>query len=442
MKLKIMTFDAINYVKKNAAACISHYQNRDNPEEWIKDAIGVQAFVDVPELEFDDFELLINDDAPSSTEILNIKLLYKNLASLNESFASDERLWAGLAHTVFYDYMLRRWPNNITEKDIINHYFFSTGRPRCYMVNTLARLWWFGRKTMFLDEENPTAILDYIAHDINGYGFTLFGSNWSNSDRSLKLFFQAVFEYTNESGNKVGRALFNDAIQYANCLCGTYILDACSDSFVVNNVKTYLFTRSLEMKAEAEYNKLNNVKTTGVDKLDNVIKALNAIGGHGTSKQIMSAYEDITEKKNSDATKKYIKTSLYINCPDSGSFEPTGKPIFFKIVIGDDHYWKISNEYLIRANMAKRKELMESQIDSLSDMDCIVFNTINTIPNQRFTVADILQYKSAIASVYSDIEDIDAFIMNGLKTLRSKGLLELVDSEKQVLKKSYNIKLN
>lgn len=442
MKLKIMTFDALNYIKKNLTSCLEHYANGDNPEVWLKEAIGTQAFNEVPDLEFDDFSLFINEDSPATTDVPNIKLLYGKLSQLNDSFATDERLWAGLAHTVFYDYMLKRWPGKVDEKSILNHYFFAGSRPRCYMVNSLARLWWIGKKTIDFNQDNPMAILDYIAHDINGYGFTLFGSNWSNSERSLKLFFDAVFSYTDEIGKKVDRELFNDVMQYTNCLCGVYILDACDDAFIRGKIKDYLFSRSEERKQEQIYNQQNNVKTTGVEKLDNIIRALNAIGGHGHFKQILAAYEDITQEKCSHALKEYIKRNLNANCPDVAGFAPPNKPLFYRISLGDEKVWKIANEYLVKRNLQNRKALMEDQINNLTDREMIVFNTVSSINAQRFTAADILQYKSALASVYNGIDDIEKLILEGLRSLRSKGLLELVDAEKQTLKKSYSIRIN
>nr|MCR5522731.1 hypothetical protein [Clostridia bacterium] len=224
MKLKIMTFDAIEYIKKNISELTDHYKNGDNPEEWIKKATGKPAFIEVPELEFDDFDLFISESYPSSTDAMNIKLLYSKFSGLNDSFASDERLWAGLAHTVFYDYMRKRWPKDYNCQAILNHFFFNGGRPRCYMINSIARLWWLGKKTIFLEDDNPNVIIDYISHDINGYAFTLFGSNWSNSERTLKQFFKAVFEFEKESQEKIGRELFNDTLKYTNCLCGIYII--------------------------------------------------------------------------------------------------------------------------------------------------------------------------------------------------------------------------
>lgn len=156
MKLKIMTSEAIAYVKENIDLLTDYYKNGEDPEDWIKAKIKKPAFKQIDALEFDDFKLFLTDDKPSSTDVENIKIFYSNLKDINDSFASDERLWAGLCHTLFYDYMLKRWPDKLTSKDILKHFFFNCGKPRCYMLNTLSKLWWIGRKS-YVEESDGKA---------------------------------------------------------------------------------------------------------------------------------------------------------------------------------------------------------------------------------------------------------------------------------------------
>ena len=107
MKIKIMTAEAVAFVKNNMDSLVCYYKNKENPMVWIKQKIGKDAFVEVPSLDFEECELLISTDVPSANEGANVKLFYLNYMQLNDSFATDERLWAGLAHTVYYEYMLK-----------------------------------------------------------------------------------------------------------------------------------------------------------------------------------------------------------------------------------------------------------------------------------------------------------------------------------------------
>ena len=89
---------------RNIDNLLIHYKNAERPEKWLKEKLGKDPFVVVDALEFDDFELRVSENKPSADDVFNVKLLYSKMKILNDSFASDERLWAGLSHTIFYDY--------------------------------------------------------------------------------------------------------------------------------------------------------------------------------------------------------------------------------------------------------------------------------------------------------------------------------------------------
>lgn len=416
MKIKIMTSDAIAYVKKNMSKLVHYYVNGEDPEIWLKKEMGTKPFVEVPDLEFDDFELQIDSNKPASTDIFNIKLLYTKMKDLNDSFASDERLWAGLCHTVFYDYMQKRWGNNLDETKILNNYFLKA--TRYYLINGVARLWWYGRKTYSERFDNNFAMLDYMANDLNGYGFTLFGSNWSNSDRILSLFFEALFEFKEKTSHKADRNLFNDTIQYTNALCGIYLFDTCDDDFIKNKIKTFVEKREKEIEIEKENNKINNVRTTGTERFDVIIKAVNYLGGHGTSKDIFAAVEALTGKKPSILDRNYITNAL-----KSKNIEG----VFIRTKTDEFDGYRVSISYLTKENHSKRKAFVQNNINNIEGSGRIVFNIVNAIKKDRFALADILAYKQSIQAAYPELEDIDTLLKNGLNQLVLFAILEKTD---------------
>ena len=433
MKLKIMTSEAVAYVKENINSLAAFYKIDNDPEKWLKEKIGRSAFIEITELEFEDFDLIVDPESPYSTDVVNSKMLYTKLYSLNDSFATDERLWAGLAHTIFYKYMLKRWNYNNDPNSILNHFFFNGGKPRCYMVNTIARLWWLSKKTYIANDENHFKILDYISHDINGYSFTLFGSNWSNSERSLRLFFDAIFKFEKENDLKVGRGLFNDAMKHMNCLCGLFMIDACDDSFIVDKVYAFLERRNNQLIRDAELNKINNAKTTGIERLDNIIKSLNYLGGHGNLNSINKAYEHITNQSLTDATRKYIQENLEKNCPDSPSY--SGKPLFYKIYIDNSQLWKIANEYLTKSNYLLFNSFIEKQRSNIDGFDKTIFNIISAVQSDKVNLTTILMYKQQILQLYPEIERFENEVGSSLKRIRKKGLIEFIGDDSY--KKSY-----
>lgn len=424
MKIKIMTIDAIDYVKRNITNLVHYYNNGEDPEIWLKKEMGTQAFVDVPDLEFPDFELMIDNDRPASTDIINIKQMYTNMKDLNDSFASDERLWAGLCHTVFYEYMKSRWGSDLDETKIINNYFLKS--TRFYVINGISRLWWYGRKTYSQKFENNFAMLDYMANDLNGYGFTLFGSNWSNSERILSLFFEALFELQSETSRKADRILFNDTIQYTNALCGVYLLDACDDEYIKSKIKAYVLKREKELIVEKENNKINNVRTTGTDRFDNIIKAVNYLGGHGTPKQIFDSVEALTGKKVSLLDKNYISNAL-----KSKNFDG----VFIRTKTEKFDGYRVSISYLTKENLSKRKAFVQDCINNLEGTQNMVFNVINAIKKERFTLNEIYAYKQSIKSAFPELDDIEKTLKDGLNSLVLSAIIEKIDNT--TYKKTY-----
>lgn len=225
-------------------------------------------------------------------------------------------------------------------------------------------------------------------------------------------------------------------MQYTNCLCGIYVLDACDDTFVVEEIKSYLVQRYDEMVKELADNKLNNVRTTGIEKFDNLIKAINYIGGHGKKVDIFNAYEAVTQTRNSTAIRMYIENQLQANCPDVRKY--SGKPIFYKMVIEGGAYWKLANDYLIKANVPVRRELMMNQIETLSEVEKWVFNFITAIRKDKFSLDDLLQFSGQFGSLHPEVEDSEKVIKDALTKMREKGLIELQDNH--MFKKAFNIK--
>jgi hypothetical protein len=77
----------------------------------------------------------------------NAKVLYKSLGGIDRTLASDQRLWAWLAHVPFMEYMSKRWPVADQPKEkrvqyIAQHWFVETQTGRSYLRNSIALLWW------------------------------------------------------------------------------------------------------------------------------------------------------------------------------------------------------------------------------------------------------------------------------------------------------------
>lgn len=90
----------------------------------------------------------------------NAKILYEALRDIDRTMASDQRLWAWLAHVPFMDYMAKRWPVVDQPKEkraqyITQHWFVNTQTGRNYLRHGIASLWWGAHMTYDEKRDDP-----------------------------------------------------------------------------------------------------------------------------------------------------------------------------------------------------------------------------------------------------------------------------------------------
>lgn len=226
MKIQFMKDDSVYALKKYIKYAKKHYA--DDNTEWIKSITNNDENFGLFKKEFNDFNLIISDK-PEKDDIENMKIIYDNLKDLTDSQASDERLWAGLSHTMFWNYMQKRWPlpndPEKWEKHVLQHYFFAHGA-RSTVLNGLARLWWYARLTY--DEtniENPYELTEYMAKDINGKAYMLFGSNFSRNREIQRIFLYTIKNYEEQHGLILSREEFGELRKQVVLWSGKLVID-------------------------------------------------------------------------------------------------------------------------------------------------------------------------------------------------------------------------
>lgn len=115
-------------------------------------------------------------------DLENIISLYEHYKLLDETQASDPRLWVYLSHVEFRKYTLARWGLGGTHKDLkddsskyravnqlLEHWFIG-GNVRDLRRHSIARLWWAGHLTYAPWERDPEFFGDLKRSD--PYRFT------------------------------------------------------------------------------------------------------------------------------------------------------------------------------------------------------------------------------------------------------------------------------
>jgi hypothetical protein len=135
---------------------------------------------------------------PDKSDLENCKALYEQLKFINETQASDERLWVYLTHVAFWKYMRGRWPLEKAAEGkkagrVRDRYFLRPLNIETLTRNGVARLWWYAHLTYDKGKSNPyemTEILLKRADLTVGLTERAFGSN-RNIRRSLLEFLKA-----------------------------------------------------------------------------------------------------------------------------------------------------------------------------------------------------------------------------------------------------------
>ena len=236
MELYFLKQKALDYLKANMESLYINYY-REKTNDWIKDLFDYdpfEAFITIP-----DFELMPINDKKGALDLENCKILFSKLINLSESQASDERLWAGLCNSTFYNYVRLRWnyPNmklKTPEKDssaILSRFFFSGGTRSGFYRNTLAKYWWVGHGTYQATAQNKFELLDALGpEDFSTKVTDLFYSNTFASNPTIIKGICKAWKIFSDRGIKLPtREYFRPALQYLNALGGGILLDVLSE---------------------------------------------------------------------------------------------------------------------------------------------------------------------------------------------------------------------
>ncbi|MBP9711333.1 MAG: hypothetical protein KBD50_03710 [Candidatus Pacebacteria bacterium] len=125
---------------------------------------------------------------PVSADVDNAMLLYEHYRNLDETQASDPRLWVYLSHIEFRKYTLNRWGLDGTFKDLkdpaektkainklLDHWFIN-GNDRDLRRHAIARLWWAAHLTYAPWESDPEFFGDLKNKDPYHYTRILFST--------------------------------------------------------------------------------------------------------------------------------------------------------------------------------------------------------------------------------------------------------------------------
>lgn len=246
MKVHFLNENALVALKSNLKGNLRHYA--DDTNEWIYEYFDSEnPFIEYKQ-EFSDFELTVNDNEfLGNNDIQNTITLYSAMKSLTDTQATDERLWAGMCHSDFWNYMKERWPINnyrsIKETNIKNRYYLGNKYKRSLIKNSLAKLWWLGRLTYDEKRDDPFELTKYFETDYSTKALILFSNNYL-ANKNIMIGLLSALKYLDSIGfsikGKQKRDVYYSATKYLNVLGGTYILDYFTAEEIEEKIIKYM----------------------------------------------------------------------------------------------------------------------------------------------------------------------------------------------------------
>ena len=253
MKLYYMKQEALTIVKSNLDTIYNKYITEDN-NKWLWEVCDGNPFEEFKEVS--DFSLtpIYEDSSIGEIEFNNCKILYQNLKFITESQACDERLWAGLCHTVFYTYIRKRYNYQhlkiTSTKEIVSNiksrFFFSGGIRAGIYRNTLSKCWWTGHNTYDEDRINKFEKLDIIgSNDISTKISDIFYSNNCSSNPTILNGIVEALRYFKDENIKISeKDHIRPSLQLLNAIGGGIILDCLNTNeiaeIMIDNIYTIL----------------------------------------------------------------------------------------------------------------------------------------------------------------------------------------------------------
>lgn len=240
MKLQFISEETLADLRNNYQEYKQYYYSRD--EVWFNQYFSESNRILESKIDFVPPKMNMDDDYAVS-DYANVKILYEALNHLTEAQATQERLWAGLAHLQLRDYSFYRMQEDINlknDKRINTSLFYPYGIKRSLFVHILARLWWVGYMTYDDKNENPYWLTDFFTERAFSSRSLLHFSNDFTANKTISQGLLKSLYNLQQNGLQIKREHFVEANKHLNVVGGATILDLLTVDEVEKMIRTHL----------------------------------------------------------------------------------------------------------------------------------------------------------------------------------------------------------
>ncbi|MGE7666650.1 DUF6339 family protein [Ureibacillus composti] len=241
MKLKFLSEDTLQDLRANFESYKEHYYKKD--DAWFDEYFSQEGRLFESNIEFEKPEFN-EDENYMVSDFENVKIIYESLKHLTVSQATQERLWAGLAHIQMRDFVYYRLQNEFNKKNdkrIFSAMFYKYNVKRSIFIHIIARLWWVGYMTYDEEnKENPYWLTEFFCSaDFSARSTIFFSSNFTSNKAITKGILKALITLRDE-GVAIKREHFIESTKYLNISGGAMVLDLLEEDEVKEMVEKRL----------------------------------------------------------------------------------------------------------------------------------------------------------------------------------------------------------
>ena len=240
-RLRYFTEQSVASIRENVYRHVDEYYallDSDQPLSFISADRGIQSRMSRLEAPSLRGQLLDGERGELyPTDVLNALTVHRSLSQLTPHQASDERLWAYLAHTECARYVARRWlkasvrerDRNDAKKAVLNH-FFANGNRALIRDNGISRLWWLGHIAQKVDPDRPKQFLDILLYKQDVRSALIERPSVSMNIEVLRSIYNVMYDYWMQKDLRIfERAVFRSWMIALNTRGGVTLFDVLSD---------------------------------------------------------------------------------------------------------------------------------------------------------------------------------------------------------------------
>lgn len=198
MQLNFLKHDSCEFLKDNITKNF-FAGNYFRSKAWLEDFFE-SDFKGYTDIEFEDLELIPSDN--NMDELENCKRVYNAFKNITIQQATEPQIWIYLTHSVFWDYMNKRWPigeDNSNDKQInrikSRYFLHYESKDRRLVRNGISRLWWFAYTTYDENYDNKFYLTEKLFLHEKDFGESLLTRSFFRNRDIVKNIIKAVCKY-------------------------------------------------------------------------------------------------------------------------------------------------------------------------------------------------------------------------------------------------------